>query len=120
VTRPQGLLVAFAVAVLAVGATAAYFIFQSISVVTIENRGATAVHLAVGTTRPGPFRWSGSLRPGGQVTRTARFSDNTIEVVCTDATGRYRSASGYVTSGMPQVVQVSVNGCAAISIDILF
>ncbi|MBW8303328.1 MAG: hypothetical protein K0M78_05170 [Brevundimonas sp.] len=88
------------------------------SVIFIQNRGDTRVGLTVETTNPSSFSWSGSLRPGERVFRTSRFSDNSFLTVCRDETGTHRSGGGYVTNGMPQRIDIVVDGCETVSVDV--
>lgn len=90
------------------------------SMVVIHNRSGGTLTLAVETTNPGQFSWQGDLPAGGRVVRTARFSDNSFVVVCRDESGVHRTRGGYVTNGLPQAVQISADGCAAVTIEVRF
>lgn len=115
--RLRWLPIAAAVLILLIVAAGALVLGER-SLVVIENRGGSAAELSVGTSNPGQFSWAGRLRPGERVIRTSRFSDNSFETVCRDETGVHHSGGGYVTNGWPQRVDIVVDGCAAVSVDV--
>jgi hypothetical protein len=118
VKRLRWLLVAAAVLVtLLIGAIVALVLSER-SLIIIQNRGETPVELSIETTNPSSFSWSGSLQPGERVFRTSRFSDNSFQTVCRDETGTRRSGGGYVTNGVPQRIDIVVDGCEAVSVDV--
>ena len=88
------------------------------SVIIMENVGETDVNLTVHVVNGDQFSWQGQLKSGGRVVRLARFSDNSFRVTCKDAAGEQRHAGGYVTNGLPQIVDVRVNGCSDVTIEV--
>ncbi|CAN7231693.1 hypothetical protein [Brevundimonas sp. LjRoot202] len=112
------LLVAVAVAVTGVVVAAGSLVVSERSLIIIENRSNSAVELSIGMANPGQFSWAGRLRPGERVIRTSRFSDNSFVTACRDETGVHQSEGGYVTNGWPQRIDIVVDGCPAVSVDV--
>ena len=100
------------------GSLAAVVMIRADSLIVIENRGDGPARLSVEMANPGAFGWTGELAPRQRVLRTARFSDNSFIVVCRNADGIHRSRGGYVTNGAPFLVNITVDGCEAIKIDV--
>ncbi|WP_420479342.1 hypothetical protein [Brevundimonas sp. FT23028] len=112
------LLIALLGAATFLGVLAAGIVLSGRSLVILDNRSPATLALAVRSTTPGDFDWSGDLKPGRRVYRLARFTtDGGLRASCTDAEGVYRATGGYVTSGWPYRVDVVAAGCGAIRID---
>ena len=114
----RGLLFAVAAVLLTLGLLATAVMLRAESLIVIENRGDGAARLSVDMENPGAFEWTGELAPRQRVLRTARFSDNSFVVVCRNADGIHRARGGYVTNGAPSLVNITVDGCEAIKIDV--
>ena len=111
-------LIAVAAVLVILGFLAAAVMIRAESLIAIENRAARPVRISVDMANPGAFSWTGELASGQRVLRTARFSDNSFIVVCRNADGIHRSRGGYVTNGAPFLVNITVDGCEAIKIDV--
>ncbi len=116
--RLRWLLIAVAAVLIILGTLAAVVMTRAESLIVIENRGDRPARLSVEMANPSPFGWTGDLAPRQRVLRTARFSDNSFIVVCRNADGIHRSRGGYVTSGAPFLVNITVDGCEAVRIDV--
>jgi len=88
------------------------------SVVIVRNVGEHEATVDVGMMNASQFAWKGRLLPGERVIRPARFSDNSFRINCRDISGEYDHQGGYVTNGTPQLVTLTVNGCADVTIHI--
>lgn len=88
------------------------------SLVVIRNVGEHEATVSVSAQTGRQFSWSGRLMPGERVIRPARFSDNSFKVACRDILGDHNREGGYVTNGLPQLVTITIDGCADVSIDV--
>lgn len=89
------------------------------SVVTIQNLGDEPVELVVAMTNPGQFEWGGTLSPGQAVRRSARFSDNSFQVICRrGGEVRVLDRQGYVTNGLSYAVRITVRDCDKMQIEV--
>ena len=115
--RLRRFLTAIVAAVVICGGLFAALVLSGYSLVVIQNRADTPIHLSVETRVPGQFSWTGELAGRQRVIRSARLTDNSFVAVCRNPGGIHRTSGGYVTRGWPHLIEIDVHSCETMVVE---